>query len=190
MDEMGLASRGAPNQASQNAGRLPFTVSPVFVFIPVGGLLAAMAAISSYRPVDRWPILWPSLGVFFAAVILISHVRQKAIRGEDISSFFPVTYWLAFAPAILGLGLWMNGALDHSPPDSHQQVVTRKFVSHGRHGTSYWVEITSWRPQRSTEKLSVPYRQYVQLQVNDPIIVDLHRGALGIPWIGAVRNAD
>lgn len=187
---MGLGSRGTPSQTPQNTGRLPLRASPVFVFIPVGGLLAAMAAISYYRPLNRWPILWPSLGVFFAAVVLISHVRQKAMRGDDISPFFPMTYWLAFAPAILGLGLWVNGALDHSAPESHRQVVTQKFVSHGRHGASYWVEFTSWRPQRATEKLSVPYRQYLQLQVNDPIVIDLHKGALGISWIGAVRKAD
>jgi hypothetical protein len=187
MDEIRLRPDGALSPAPQTPA---FRVNPAFTLIPAAGLIGAMAAISRYRPVDQRAFLALTLVAFFAIIILIAHVRQKARRGEDVSSFFPLTYWLALAPALLALAFWINGALDHSAPELHRQVVTRKTVSHGRHGTGYYIEFTSWRPQRTTERIGVPYQQYLEMQVDDPIIVDLHRGALAIPWIGGVRKAD
>jgi hypothetical protein len=162
----------------------------VFLF-PAVGLVGTMLAMAVYHPLDQKTFLWLSLILFFAIIILASHIQQKARRGADVSFFFPMTYWLAFAPLVLALALWLNGALDHSAPEAHRELVTRKYVAHGRRGrSSYYVELTSWRANRTTENVSIPYPLYRQLQVDDPILVDVHRGALAIAWIAAVRKAE
>ena len=98
-----------------------------------------------------------------------------------------MTNWLAFGPLCVAAVLLANGALDHSPIESHPGMVTQKLVSRGK-SNSYYLETPSWRSSRSFEKLQVSYRVYTQFQIDDPIIVEVHRGALGIPWLGAVRK--
>lgn len=161
-----------------------------FLLIPVGGLMGTMLAIAAYRPLDQTRFLWVVLILFFAIVILVGHIQTKARRGGDVSSFFPMVYWIAALPVILAAALWMNGLLDHSTPETHQQVVTRKYASRGRSGTSYYVEFTSWRENRMIEGVNVKYREWIQFRVDDSILVDVHRGALGIPWIGDVHKPD
>ncbi len=150
--------------------------------------MGTAVALSVYRPVNQAAFLWLSLILFVAIIVLISRIQQKSKSGEDVSSFFPMIYWLACAPAVLALALWLNGALDRATPETHRELVTRKYVTHGRHGTGYYLEMTSWRPDRTTESVSVPRQEYMQIGVDDPILVDVHAGALAIPWIGAVRK--
>ncbi len=160
------------------------------MLIPAIGVMGTMLAIAVYRPLDQTRFLWVGLIPFFVIVILVGHIRRKAMGGGDVSGFFPVVYWVACAPAVVALALWLNGTLDRSVPETHQQLVTRKYVSHGRHGASYYIECTSWRPDRTTETVSVKYRQYTQFRIDDSILVEVHRGALAIPWIGDVRKPE
>jgi hypothetical protein len=160
------------------------------VLIPVGGFLVFIGAISVYPPLDRPVLSYVGLLFLFGAVFLTSHLQRKSRRGEDVSSLLPMTYCLALAPAVLGLALWVNGAMDRTPIETHTQFVTRKFVSHGRHGTSYHIEFTSWRSSRNTEQASVSNQVYGQLHVNDPVLVEMHKGALGVAWLGAIHRAE
>jgi hypothetical protein len=190
MGQPGLQPSNALGQTP--SGLTPPSVRPnrLFVLIPTAGLIAQMTAVSVYRPLDRGPLFWLGFVLFFAAVFFASYVQQKSRRGEDVSSFFPMIYWLALGPALVGFVLWANGAMDHHPVESHRESVTRMFISNGRHGTSYHIEFTSWRSNRTTEKGEVSFHQYHQLHIDDPIIIDVHPGALGIAWIGAIRKAD
>jgi hypothetical protein len=191
MDEIGLRSSGAfgrsvgPDQ-SRSAG-----LSLKFLLVPACGLIGCVLAISLYPPVDKAPFQWIVLILFFSILFLVSHMRKEAWRGGDVSPFFPMVYWLAWAPVVLALALSLNGKLDHAVPEIHRQRVTRKYITYSsRSGSTYFVELTSWRPNRTTERVSVSSGLYTQFQVDDPIRVEVHRGALAIPWIGAVRTAD
>ena len=186
MDEIEISSSGNPSPELTGPTSAGPALSRAFLIVPIAGLIGAVIAISRYRPVDQDLFFWTLLLRFSAAFFLIKYIRQKIRIGSDVSYLLPITYLMLFAPAVLGLGLWLNGSLDHSPPESHRQVVTGKFTSHRRHGTSYYIELTSWREHRTTERVSVPPRQYAQFQVDDPIIVEVYRGALAIPWIGKI----
>jgi hypothetical protein len=113
--------------------------------------------------------------------------NEKQKSGDDVSSYFPFTTYFAFVPAFIALVVVVNGAFDDSTPEEHQQVVTRKWVNHGR-STSYSIEFSSWRQDRSVEQMNVPLSTYSQLKVNDPVIAVVYRGALGIHWIGPLRK--
>ena len=185
MDQPGL--QPTPDFGPPPMAPCPRPVSRPFLLIPACGLVGTMLAIAAYRPLDRTRFLWIVLILFFAVIVLVAHVQQKARRGGDVSSLFPMVYWIACLPAVLALALWLNGALDHSAPETHQEVVTRKYASRGRSGTSYYIEFTSWRENRTVENVNLKYRQWVQFRVDDSILIDLQRGALGIAWIGDVR---
>jgi hypothetical protein len=191
MDQTGFEPASDLGQSAARPAPPGAPLSRVVFLFPTVGLIGTMLAIAVYRPLDQTTFLWLSLILFFAIIILASHIQQKARRGGDVSSFFPMTYWLAFAPLVLALALWLNGALDPSVPETHRELVTRKYVAHGRRGrSSYYVEFTSWRANRTTENVNIRYQLYRQIQVDDPILIDVHRGALAIAWIGAVRKAE
>jgi hypothetical protein len=155
-------------------------------FAPLTGMIGTMIAVLIYPPLDR-SYFWLALILFLPSVFLTRYIQIKQKRGDDVGSFFPMTTWLAFGPLCVAAVLLANGALDHSPVDSHPEVVTQKLVSRGK-SNSYYLETPSWRSSGSFEKLQVSYRVYTQFQINDPVIVEVHRGALGIPWFGAVRK--
>jgi len=164
----------------------PYQMSRWLQVAPILGLLGFAFAMVAWRPLDDALFYWTGLILFFLSVLVMSYVQRQAKKGVDVSSFFPFTNWLAFGCALLALVVVINAKLDRSVVEQHQQVVTRKFVSRGRSASSN-LEFSSWR-NRPFERISVSRQTYDQFQVNQPIIVDLHRGALGIPWIGAIHR--
>lgn len=165
----------------------PFRINRALPLAPFVGVFGLAFGMSRWRPLNNMPIMWTGLGLSFAAVLLISRVQKKAKSGEDVSYFFPFTTWLAFGPALIALVVIANGTLDRAPIEQHRQVVMQKFISRGR-STSYNIVFSSWRPDHSFERVSVSWEKYAQFQINDPVIVDVHRGALGIPWMGTIRK--
>ena len=154
---------------------------------PIAGLIGTMIAILIYPPLDRTSFSVTAFIIFFLCLFLISYIQKKQKRGDDVSTFFPMTTWLALAPACIATAVLANGALDHSPVEPHPAVVMQTLVRRGK-STSYYLQTSSWRPNHSFEKLQVSYRVYTHFQINDPIIVEVHRGALNIPWLGAIRK--
>jgi len=154
---------------------------------PMAGLIGTMIAILIYPPLDRNSFSLTTFIIAVPCVFLISYVQKKQKRGDDIASFFPMTAWLAFAPICIAAILFANGALDRSPVEPHPVVVTQRLVRHGK-STSYYLQTSSWRANHSSETLQVTYVVFTQFQTNDAAIVEVHRGALGIPWLGAIRK--
>lgn len=146
-----------------------------------------MIAILIYPPLDRSTFSVTAFILFFLCLFLISYIQKKQKRGDDVSPFFPMTTWLALVPVCIATVVFANGAFDRSPVELHSLVVMRTLVMRGK-STSYYLQTSSWRPNHSFEKLQVSYRVYTQFHINDPIIVEEHRGALNIPWLGAIRK--
>lgn len=169
-------------------GEEPFRVNRALIVAPIVGMIALMLTIERYRPIDESSITWYGLVPVFVSILLISHVQKKAKRGEDVRSYFPFTTWLAFVPVIFAVFVLLNGALDYSTAERHHVFVTHKIENHGR-STSYYIEFDSWRPNKTTEKVHVPYGVYRQFQIDDPVIVEVHRGVFGIPWVSGIQKA-
>lgn len=169
-------------------GEQPVRLVRMLPMIPLAGLIGLLVSRSKYRVLDEsaW---FPFVMLFvLATLFLISYVQKKLKSGEDVRPFFPYTLWLASGPLILAGLVFLNGALDRGTPEQHPSVLQRLVVSHGR-STSYFIEVKSWRPNHSTEKIPVPASQYAQFRVGDAVSVEVHRGALGIPWLGTVRKS-
>lgn len=154
---------------------------------PAAGLIGTMLAILIYPPLERG---FFSVGVFIffvLCIVLVSQVQKRQRRGDDVSSFFPMMNWIALVPVGVAVVLLVNGALDRSSVEPHRVVVMQKMVRHGK-SNSYYLETSSWRANHLSEELQVSYIVFGQFQNNDVAIVEVHRGALGIPWLGSVRK--
>ena len=187
MEKPGVDPTDVFTQQPHDFDERPFRVNPGLQFAPIVGLIAFSYGVSRWRPLNPTPVYVLGFGLFFLSVFLLSHIRRKAKSGDDVRSYFPAATWLAFGPAFMAVIVLVNGPLDGSPVEQHQQVVTRKYISRGR-GTSYYVEFSSWRPDRATERVSVSPNRYTEFRVNDPVIIDVHKGALGIPWMGTIHK--
>ncbi len=191
MDEINPDRGGALSTDSPASGQVSIKVHWALFLGPLAGVVALAAVLITYRPLDDTLIWWvgavPCLVSCLVSYTLTNIAWRKMKRGEDVRSFFPATTWLALACVFVPTVLFLNGALDHSPVEQHRQVVTRRYITRGR-STSYYVEFSSWRPDRATERASVSPKKYAEFQANGPVIVDVHKGALGIPWMGTIRK--
>ena len=154
---------------------------------PAAGLIGTMLAILLYPPLER---SFYSVGIVIVlaiCILLVSQVQKRQKRGDDVSSFFPMTTWIALLPLGIALVLLVNGGLDRSAAEPHRVVVMKKMVRHGK-SNSYYLETSSWRANLFSEELQVSYTVFGQFQRNDTAIVEMHRGAFGIPWLGGVRK--
>lgn len=186
MKDLGVEPGYALTAQARDLEARPFQLSRWLQLVPLLGLLCFAFAMMAWRPLNDAPFYWTGLSLFFLSVLVMSYVQRQAKKGVDVSSFFPFTNWLAFGCALVALVVVINAQLDRAAVEQHQQVVTRKFVSRGRSASNN-IEFSSWR-NRPFERISVSRQTYDQFQVNQPIIVDLHPGALGIPWIGAIHR--
>jgi hypothetical protein len=56
------------------------------------------------------------------------------------------------------------------------------------HGTRYGLTVSSWRPGRSEELLNVVEGVFDRAQVAKPVVLEVHSGYFGLPWIGKVST--
>lgn len=189
MDAPGLNERDTfPSSAAAPAAS-SFRMNRLFPIMPLAGLVGILAGINFYRPIDTAPFYWTGVPLSFLSMFLVWSAQAKAKSGEDVSSLFPIATGLAFAPAFIAAILFVNGTLDFSSAEHHEEIVINKTVRHGK-STLYFIEYSSWRPNRLSEKVQVSSLTYYELQVNDQIVIDEHRGALHIPWVGTIRKAN
>ena len=146
-----------------------------------------VALVVTYRPLDDTLIYWVGGIPCLISYTLTNIAWRKAKAGDDVRSFFPLITWLAFGCLFIPAALFLNGALDHSPVEQHRQVVTRTILTHHKGSVSYYLELTSWRPHHSYEKIGVSERKYLDFSVGDPVIVETRKGALGIPLLVSVH---
>ncbi len=190
MDEVDRSRIGGLDAGFPSSVESPRQVSRLLFLWPLAGIVALFFVTITYQPLDDALIYWLG-GIPCLIVYALTNIAwRKAQTGAQVQSFFPRTIWLAvgclFVPAVL----FLNGVLDHSPLDQHRQVVTRTIVTQGRRGTSYSLELTSWRANRAHEKFVVSKEWYLEANPGDPVIVETHKGALGIPLLVSVHRPD
>jgi hypothetical protein len=88
---------------------------------------------------------------------------------------------LCFFGGSFALALQLNRITARSAPEYFEAQVINKRISK-RKTTTYYLELSPWGPQTSTEEVSVPYDVYDNVNVNERVAVHLYTGGLGIPW--------
>jgi hypothetical protein len=157
---------------------------------PVLGLIGLLAVTLSYRLLDDLLMWWVGAAPCLVSYTVTNIAWRKSKRKEDVRSFFPITTWLALACLVVPVLLFLNGALDRSPVEQHHQIVMRTILEHNRRQAFYYLELSSWRPHHSHEKISVSEGKYLDFNVGNPVIVETHKGAFGIPLVVSVHGPE
>ena len=88
-------------------------------------------------------------------------------------------------PLIFAALLFLNGRLDTSPPIRVPATVVGK-LSVGHLPRSRRLVVKSWRDSRQIERIPVDQNDYDRFQKGDDIVIQAHKGALGVPWVNGV----
>lgn len=160
-----------------------------YIWAMFAGLLGALLVTYRYPLVDLDPPLILCLVVFFTPVVIHIVLVWRKVLSARFALLRSAYKWSGAAALVLALFLFLNGALDRSPTTEVRSVVTRKSASHGRGGPTYYLTVSpSWRPSRSNERLRVTGTTFGSVQTGDPVTIDLHAGACGLPWFSRVSR--
>jgi hypothetical protein len=187
MDQSSLGQLDPVATPPHDFDERPFRMSWALPFVPVLAIVALALSVSFWRPLDDSRYVLIGIGLSMLAIFRIRYVQKQQKAGVDIARYFPLTTWLLWSPMLVAAVLLINGALDRSPAEEHNQVVLQKYITHGR-STSYNIVFSSWRPGHASEKRSVSPDIYAQFRVNDRVVIEVHKGALGIPWAGKIHK--
>lgn len=160
-----------------------------YIWAMFSGLLGTLLVTYRYSLVDPDPPLVLCLVVFFIPVVVhIVLVLRKSLSAR-FELLRTTSKWSGAAMLALALFLFLNGALDRFPATEIRSIVTRKSASHGRGGPTYYLTVSpSWRPQRSGERLRVNKATFDGVLTGDPVAIELHSGACGLPWVSRVTR--
>ena len=187
MDEISPNQSDSLNADSLLSGENSVKVRWRLFLGPLIGIIALIAVTISYPPLEGKLIWWVGVGPCMISICTTNIAWRKAKAGDDVRAFFPHITWLAFGCLFVPAILFLNAVLDHSPLEEHRQFVTDRMLTHHKGNVSYGLEVKSWRPNRAHEEFSVSEGLYLALKPGDPVIVETHRGALGIPLLASVH---
>jgi hypothetical protein len=182
MDEIDQSQIGTLGCELTDSNKPPRKISYSLFLWPLTGFILVVAAVDTYPPLDGTLIWWMGGVPCIAVYILINIAWRKAKSGEDFR-FLPRSLWLAIACLFVPTVLFLNGALDKSPVEQHQQVIISTNVTHHRGQAYYSLEVESWRAGRAYEKLEVSEGWYLAARLGDVVTVETRRGAFGIPLL-------
>ncbi|MBC9914764.1 hypothetical protein [Chitinophaga varians] len=127
-------------------------------------------------------ILWTAtlvIVIVFASWVVFASRHMKITMGNKIWGV--ISFLIFFTPAVFGSIVYLNTFFDHSPRQLFETTVYDKRISRGR-STSYYLVVLPWGPVSSKVSISVGKKKYEAAHINDVVTMELHDGALGIPW--------
>jgi hypothetical protein len=155
----------------------------------LAGLLGMLAATHYYPPLDSDPLLIVGLCVFFLPIVMHVVIAARKRLSTNSGRLRTAYIYSGGFLTLLGALMLLNGALDASPVASVRTSIIRKSISRGRSSTTHTLVVSSWRPDRSQEKLEVSRQTYQSVLLGEPIDVEVHGGFFRLPWYGPIVPA-
>ncbi|MGH9728218.1 MAG: hypothetical protein ACRD33_08730 [Candidatus Acidiferrales bacterium] len=150
------------------------------------GAIAFFVPSFLYPPLELDGILIFIGVIFFATIFLAVWVERRALRRQEVEVLKRIFHGLVPLPWLLGTLLFINGALDRSPPQNFQATVISRFAMPGLLPMHQLI-VTSWR-DGGLERLAVTRQDYDLFHNGDAVEVRVQPGLVGIPWIFGVYN--
>jgi hypothetical protein len=167
-------------QAGKSLNRYSLLLAP--------GVLGGLVGYVIYPPLDAGPLLALGLCVLLLPFVLQLSSIVRNQRSEDVDRLRRVYVCASLALLLLSLLVLMNGWMDRSPQSAVRATVIQKTSTRSKSTTAYHVTVSSWRPGRSAEELTVGIRSYNNVVVGKPVTVSVYKGAFGLPWYGGVSS--
>lgn len=151
------------------------------------GAIAFFVPCVLYPPLELDGILIFIGIVFFATIGLAMWVEHLSIRHQEIELLKRVFRALVPIPWLLGALLFINGSLDHSPPEDHDVTIVSRFAMPGLLPMHQLI-VTSWRDGRGVERIAVSRQDFDRFRERQQVEVRVEGGFVGIPWIFGVYD--
>lgn len=153
------------------------------------GSLAFLAAAYRFPPLEVDAMLVFCGVIFFGGLALAVWVERGALRGSSIEIRKRVFMALVPVPWLLAGLLVVNAKLDNSPLHDWETRVVGKFSMSAMVPTRRLV-VVSWRDGRRYERVPVSESEYSRFHVGETVVVEIHSGLAGIPWVAGVTLPD
>jgi hypothetical protein len=141
------------------------------------GFVLMLRALQDVRILD-WPplLLWAVV----VALALMGGVLWAVPSAREKPGMVALTLALVLA---YGYGVCAIGdaVLDRSSGSSYTTTVNGKHVTGGRNKRPM-LRLAPWGPRTAEDNVAVPWDLYYRTNVGDEVCVQLHPGALGVPW--------
>jgi hypothetical protein len=162
----------------------PRHVLDILLLMP--GVFLSLLAQGVYPLLDKGPVMGCMLGLILLPVGL--QVLGLVVKRPSADSAFWSMLFRGASAALLVLSLllFLNGGLDRSPWKQVQTTVLRKVSYQDRHASRCALIVSSWRPGRSQEDLTVTSSVVDRALVGRTVTVQLRQGFFGLAWYGAV----
>jgi len=156
----------------------------LYILLLMPGTFVSLHAQAVYRPLDpRLPMAFILCGFTLPVMLqLLSFLRPT----DDAERWRRVYVYSGVVLVLIAVLLFLNGGLDSSPSNEVRPTVIRKAIVGARYGNQYYVTVSSWRPGRSVENLNVRSDVFERAVVGKTVVVELHKGFFGLPWIRSV----
>ena len=151
----------------------------------LAGTFALLFTMRHYPLLDRNPYYVIGLVFFFLPIFLMIVSNMLKRIEKDAGTLATLLFWCAAANVTLFAGLLLNGLLDRGPAVPVHARVLRKRIIRGR-STTYRMVVESWRPGRTEEVLELSRAQFQGIAPDSSVVIDLHRGWIGVPWYGRI----
>lgn len=149
------------------------------------GSLAFLAAAFRFPPLELDAMLIFTGLVFAAGLVLAVIVERRALRLTQAEWMKHLFGALVPVPWVLAVLVAANGWLDRARPTTWRTSIIGKFSSSAILPNRRLV-VRSWREGRWVERVSVSEADFVRFQVGDTVVVYVHPGLVGIPWVSGV----
>lgn len=158
-------------------GRTAWFLLGSIVFLPVSQL---------YPPLELDAILIFFGIVFFFILGLGLFIDRQARNRREVEALKRIYFGFIPIPWLLAALLFANGKLDAAPPAQYQAAVVGKFNMPGIWRGNRRLVVRSWRDAQRFERVAVDRDDFDRFKSGDEIVVQLQKGALGIPWVYGV----
>jgi hypothetical protein len=155
----------------------------------VGGLLFVPAS-QIFPALELDPILIFVGVIFFVAIAMMVLIEQRSKRSLYIEPLKRVFFAFVPLPWIFASMLFVNGKFDYSKPTPEPARVEGKFSMPGPWMRTKRLIVPSWRDGHRFERVPVNTDDYVRFHPGDEVIVQVHPGLLGVPWVSEVDRQD
>jgi hypothetical protein len=150
---------------------------------------ASLLFLHSTWTLDLGPLL---LGSMAAASFLLAILWAFAIPGQGFRSLVRWFVLGAFGTFSCSAALLrdVNRDFDFRPPLSRTvRVVNKQASTTLRGGTNYYLRLEDWTNEGRARELDLSKRQFQHFAIQQMVVFEEHRGALGFRWIGRLRAA-
>jgi NADH:ubiquinone oxidoreductase subunit 6 (subunit J) len=149
------------------------------------GSLAFVAAAYRFPPLEMDGMLVFCGAIFFLGLAMAVWVERGAMRGSQIAIRKRLFMTLVPVPWLLAALLVVNAKLDNAPVRDWTTRVVEKFSMSAMVPTRRLV-VVSWREGHRYERVPVSSDEYSRFHVGERVVVQIHPGLAGIPWVAGV----